>query len=73
MGSMSRIPTFRRRFRNLVKIVYLEAMQEGVLASHDAGTLRLWQDKKHHRGRGRKKENGNYPIDINNNNISSNV
>lgn len=30
VGSMSRIPTFRRRFRNLVRTVYLDAMQAGV-------------------------------------------
>lgn len=31
---MSRLPTFRRRFRNLVKILYIEALQAGASANH---------------------------------------
>ncbi|XAR55230.1 hypothetical protein NMG60_11035247 [Bertholletia excelsa] len=31
VSSMSRIPTFRRRFKNLVKVLCLEAIQNGVL------------------------------------------
>ncbi|KAF7827013.1 putative membrane protein [Senna tora] len=37
--SMSRIPTFRRRFRNLVKVLYIEALQASASASHIAGNL----------------------------------
>ncbi|XP_027341898.1 uncharacterized membrane protein At3g27390 [Abrus precatorius] len=37
--SMSRIPTFRRRFKNLVKALYLEALQAGASASHIGGTV----------------------------------
>ncbi|XP_059661295.1 uncharacterized membrane protein At3g27390 [Cornus florida] len=32
VGSMSRMPTFRRRFRNLVKVLCLEAIQRGILS-----------------------------------------
>ncbi|XP_024960270.1 uncharacterized membrane protein At3g27390 isoform X3 [Cynara cardunculus var. scolymus] len=35
VGSMSRMPTFRRKFKNLVKLLYLEALQAGILASQD--------------------------------------
>ncbi|KAF4360047.1 hypothetical protein G4B88_025808 [Cannabis sativa] len=34
VGSISRIPTFRRRFRNLVKLLYLEALQDSASANH---------------------------------------
>ncbi|KAK4846411.1 hypothetical protein QYF36_016919 [Acer negundo] len=34
VASMSRVPTFRRRFRNLVKMLYIEALQTGALANH---------------------------------------
>lgn len=30
---MSRLPTFRRRFRNLVKLLYVEALQSSANAS----------------------------------------
>lgn len=33
VGSMSRMPTFRRRFQNLVKVLCIEAIQTGVLAN----------------------------------------
>lgn len=33
VGSMSRLPTFRRRLRNLVKVLYVEAIQTGSLAT----------------------------------------
>lgn len=39
VGSMSRVPTFRRRFRNLVKILYIEAMQAAASANHIGGML----------------------------------
>lgn len=31
VGSMSRIPTFRRRFKNLTKVLFVEAIQNGLL------------------------------------------
>ncbi|TXG55590.1 hypothetical protein EZV62_020846 [Acer yangbiense] len=34
VASMSRVPTFRRRFRNLVKMLYIEALQTGASANH---------------------------------------
>ncbi|KAK1568142.1 hypothetical protein Q3G72_021098 [Acer saccharum] len=34
VASMSRVPTFRRRFRNLVKMLYIEALQAGALDHH---------------------------------------
>lgn len=41
VGSMSRLPTFRRRFRNLVKVLYVEAIQTGDLAKHMTGSSRI--------------------------------
>ncbi|KAI3702699.1 hypothetical protein L6452_28449 [Arctium lappa] len=35
VGSMSRMPTFRRKFQNLVKLLYLDTLQAGILASRD--------------------------------------
>ncbi|CAK7349161.1 unnamed protein product [Dovyalis caffra] len=40
VASMSRIPTFRRHFRNLLKILYIEAIQAGASANHIGGTLK---------------------------------
>ncbi|GAV68432.1 hypothetical protein CFOL_v3_11935 [Cephalotus follicularis] len=40
VASMSRIPTFRRRFRNLVKVLYIEALQAGASDNHIGGTLK---------------------------------
>lgn len=37
VASMSRIPTFRRRFRNLIKILYIEAIQISASANHIGG------------------------------------
>lgn len=37
VASMSRIPTFRRRFRNLVKILYIEAIQASASSNHIGG------------------------------------
>lgn len=34
MGSMTRMPTFRRRFQNLVKVLYMEAAKTGALVSY---------------------------------------
>lgn len=39
MASLSRIPTFRRRFRNLVKLLYLEALQASASDNHMGGIL----------------------------------
>ncbi|KAL5972399.1 hypothetical protein ACLOJK_041653 [Asimina triloba] len=39
VSSLSRMPSFRRRFRDLVKVLYLEAIQNGVL-SQDGGSSR---------------------------------
>lgn len=36
---MSRIPTFRRRFKNLVKVLYIEAVQAAASANHIGGIL----------------------------------
>ncbi|KAK9284741.1 hypothetical protein L1049_023918 [Liquidambar formosana] len=40
VASMSRMPTFRRRFRNLVKVLYIEAVQAGASANHIGGILK---------------------------------
>jgi hypothetical protein len=40
VASMSRIPTFRRRFRNLVKVLYIEAIQAGASGNHIGGILK---------------------------------
>lgn len=45
VGSMSRVPTFRRRFRNLVKILYIEAMQAAASANHIGGSLHSTTDR----------------------------
>lgn len=37
---MSRVPTFRRRFRNLVKVLYIEAIQEDASGNHMGGILK---------------------------------
>ncbi|KAL6986847.1 hypothetical protein U1Q18_042038 [Sarracenia purpurea var. burkii] len=34
VGSMSRMPTFRRRFQNLVKVLCVEAIRTGILANN---------------------------------------
>ncbi|GLT72044.1 hypothetical protein SLA2020_440150 [Shorea laevis] len=40
VASMSRIPTFRRRFRNLVKVLYIEGIHAGASANHMGGILK---------------------------------
>ncbi|XP_075644147.1 putative membrane protein At3g27390 isoform X1 [Castanea sativa] len=40
VASMSRVPTFRRRFRNLVKVLYIEAIQEDASGNHMGGILK---------------------------------
>ncbi|KAK9074119.1 hypothetical protein SSX86_006716 [Deinandra increscens subsp. villosa] len=42
VGSLSRMPTFRRKFRTLVKVLYLEALQAGIIASQDGGGSKGW-------------------------------
>nr|GEV82022.1 uncharacterized membrane protein At3g27390 isoform X1 [Tanacetum cinerariifolium] len=37
VGSMSRMPTFRRKFKNLVKVLYLEPLQVGIIATPPEG------------------------------------
>nr|GEZ47876.1 uncharacterized membrane protein At3g27390 [Tanacetum cinerariifolium] len=37
VGSMSRMPTFRRMFKNLVKVLYLEPLQVGIIATPPEG------------------------------------
>lgn len=39
---MSRMPTFRRKFKNLVKVLYLEALQAGIIASQTSGGSKSW-------------------------------
>lgn len=57
VASMSRMPTFRRRFKNLVKVLYLEAIQEGIiLASKDGGSSKSRHSRKSSLGRGDKKD-----------------
>ncbi|KAK4386306.1 hypothetical protein Sango_2501200 [Sesamum angolense] len=51
VGSMSRLPTFRRRSRNWVKVLYVEAIQTGLLDKHIAGSSK---SGRHLFGRGRK-------------------
>lgn len=34
-ASLSRMPTFRRRFRNLVRILYLDAVERGLLGTRE--------------------------------------
>ncbi|XP_027170230.1 uncharacterized membrane protein At3g27390 isoform X1 [Coffea eugenioides] len=55
VGSLSRFPTFRRRFKNLVRILYLEAMQNGLLSDRVIGRLNSGSYTKQFRGRGRQK------------------
>lgn len=39
VASMSRIPTFRRRFKNLVKVLYIEALQASASASQEKDSI----------------------------------
>ncbi|XVF31947.1 hypothetical protein REPUB_Repub17cG0039000 [Reevesia pubescens] len=56
VASMSRIPTFRRRFRNLVKLLYIETVQAGASANHIGGILKTRNSGKISSGRGNRKE-----------------
>ncbi|CAN8232451.1 unnamed protein product [Cochlearia groenlandica] len=40
VASVSRIPTFRRRFMNLVKVLYMEALEMGVSSNRAGGILK---------------------------------
>ncbi|XP_024960269.1 uncharacterized membrane protein At3g27390 isoform X2 [Cynara cardunculus var. scolymus] len=57
VGSMSRMPTFRRKFKNLVKLLYLEALQAGILASQDVA-----DSKSGHRCQGSVSTVGSTPM-----------
>ena len=39
VASMSRLPTFRRRFKNLIKVLYIEALEPGASAIQIGGTV----------------------------------
>ncbi|KAK8674324.1 hypothetical protein V6N13_112617 [Hibiscus sabdariffa] len=56
VASMSRIPTFRRRFRNLVKLLYIEAVQADASAHHIGGILKARHGGRRSSGKGNKKD-----------------
>lgn len=45
VASMSRIPTFRRRFMNLVKVLYIEALEMGASGNRAGGVLKPDRDQ----------------------------
>ncbi|KAL5714410.1 hypothetical protein ACHQM5_016375 [Ranunculus cassubicifolius] len=47
MASMTRMPTFRRRFKNLVKVLYIEAVESGASGSQDGGNSNRKAAKRH--------------------------
>ncbi|KAL7185993.1 hypothetical protein ACSBR2_027862 [Camellia fascicularis] len=49
VGSMSRIPTFRRRFKNLVKVLCIDAIEAGILANDLGGRLKTRHGDKNFR------------------------
>ena len=53
---MSRIPTFRRRFRNLLKSLYIEAIQAGTSVNHIGGILKARYSGNKSSGRGNRKD-----------------
>ncbi|MCE0481320.1 hypothetical protein HAX54_038999 [Datura stramonium] len=55
VGSLSRVPTFRRRFKNLVKVLYLEAIQIGLVADTDGGSSKAGNRNKHQVVKGDRK------------------
>ncbi|KAH0744767.1 hypothetical protein KY290_032760 [Solanum tuberosum] len=55
VGSFSRVPTFRRRFKNLVKVLYLEAIQTGLIAETDGGSSKAGNRNRHQCVKGDKK------------------
>uniref|UniRef100_A0A5B7C6L2 Uncharacterized protein n=1 Tax=Davidia involucrata TaxID=16924 RepID=A0A5B7C6L2_DAVIN len=57
VGSMSRIPTFRRRFKNLVKALCIEAIQTGILADdHVVRSLKSRYGSRSFNGNGDRKD-----------------
>ncbi|XWS47285.1 hypothetical protein CRYUN_Cryun14cG0139400 [Craigia yunnanensis] len=56
VASMSRIPTFRRRFRNSVKLLYIEAIQAGTSVNHIGGILKARYSGKMSSGRRNRKD-----------------
>ncbi|MCD7456297.1 hypothetical protein HAX54_031174 [Datura stramonium] len=55
VGSLSRVPTFRRRFKNLVKVLYLEAIQIGLVADADGGSSKAGTRNEHQLVKGDRK------------------
>lgn len=49
VGSMSRIPTFRRRFKNLVKVLCIDAIEACILANDLGGRLKTRHGDKNFR------------------------
>ncbi|KFK24459.1 hypothetical protein AALP_AAs46367U000200 [Arabis alpina] len=45
VASMSRVPTFRRRFMNLVKVLYIEALEMGASGNRAGGILKPNRDE----------------------------
>lgn len=45
VASISRIPTFRRRFMNLVKVLYIEALEVGASKNRADGILITERDQ----------------------------
>ncbi|XP_016487134.2 putative membrane protein At3g27390 isoform X1 [Nicotiana tabacum] len=60
VGSLSRVPTFRRRFKNLVKVLYLEAIQIGLVADNDGGSSKAGNSNRRQSVKGdrRNKDEG---------------
>ncbi|EOX93588.1 Uncharacterized protein TCM_002466 isoform 2 [Theobroma cacao] len=56
VASMSWIPTFHRCIRNLVKLLYIEAIQAGASANHIGGILKARYSGKISSGRGDRKD-----------------
>lgn len=56
VGSMSRMPTFRRRFRNLVKMLYVEAIKTSVVDEHVLDSSRPGFRGRYLFGRGARKD-----------------
>ncbi|XWS31113.1 hypothetical protein CRYUN_Cryun23aG0049800 [Craigia yunnanensis] len=56
VASMSRIPTFWRRFRNLLKLLFIEAIQTGSSANHIGGILKARDSGKRSSGRENRKD-----------------
>ncbi|XP_022758877.1 LOW QUALITY PROTEIN: uncharacterized membrane protein At3g27390 [Durio zibethinus] len=56
VASMSRLPTFRRRIRNSVKLLYIEAIQADASSNHIERILQARYSGKKSSGRGNKKD-----------------